>query len=88
MLKQAPCSVRLGARDSEAGACPLVCGVRSSKLWGASLSPEVAEGSAGFKAACLLVGGAVSMPSELLGLRCPSTSAYRPLGQGRAGPWY
>ena len=44
-------------------------------------------GLGGLKAACLLMGGAVSLPSGLLGLRRPSTGDYRLLGQGRAGSW-
>ena len=47
--------------------------------------PEAAVGLGGLKAACLLMGGALSPLSELLGLRCPSTGTCRLLGQGTVG---
>lgn len=42
-------------------------------------------GSGGLKAACLLVGGTVFLPSYLLGLRYPDIGAYRLVGGSRTG---
>ena len=49
-----------GGIRSSAGA--LLCGTRFWALWWAGPCPGVAVGSEGLKAACLLVGEAVSLP--------------------------
>ena len=49
-------------------ACTLVCEARSWALWWAGPCPGVAVGSEGHKAACVLVGGAMSLHSQSLGL--------------------
>ena len=44
-------------------ACPVVCRAWSLALWWAGLCPGEGVGSGGLKADCLLLGGAVSLPS-------------------------
>lgn len=44
-------------------------------------------GLRGLKAACLLVGRALSPPSWLLGLKCLSTDTYRLLSRSRYRFW-
>ena len=44
-------------------ACALVYGAGSWALWWAGLCPGAAVDSGGLKAACLLMGGAVCMPT-------------------------
>ena len=57
---------------------------RSWALWWTGLGPGAAVGSRGLKEAHLLVGGALSLPSQLLGLRYPSTGACRLVGEARS----
>ena len=60
------------------GQCtPLVGGAKSWVPWWTGQGPGVAVGSETLKAAGLLVGGAVSLPRQLLGLRHHSIGADR-----------
>ena len=97
-LVSAPCQMRLvhnsipggqgqGPEDLGAGTCPLVGGSGSWAFCWAGLCLEVAVGSWGLEATCLLMGWAVSPPSLLLGLRHSNTDTYRLLGQGNTGSW-
>lgn len=49
-------------------------------LWWAGSCLEVAVGSGSPQATCLLMGEAVSLPSQLLDLRHPSTGVFRLVG--------
>ena len=51
---------------------------------GTCLCPGVAESSGSLKVANLLVGGTMSLPGSLLGLRHPSTGAKRLVGRPRS----
>ena len=56
-------------------------------LGGTCLGPGVAESSGSLKVANLLVGGTMSLPGSLLGLRHPSTGAKpvgKPVGRPRS----
>lgn len=55
--------VRARAQEIGANTCPLVGGAGFWALWWAGLCIEAAVDSGNLKAACLLVGGAVSLPS-------------------------
>lgn len=72
-----------GQWNSGTGACPLFGEAKSWTLCWLVLCPEEVVGSGVLKTACLLMGGSVSLPSWLFGLRCPSIGAYRLLGGTR-----
>ena len=61
-------------------------------LWWTGSCLEVAMGSGSPQATCLLMGEVVSLPSQLLDLRHPSTGVFRLLGGvrdlGPSGPKY
>lgn len=69
------------SEDFRSSACALVHGAGPWRSGEQASSPWHGEGAVGLgslKAACLLVAGAVSTPSRLLGLRHPRTGPCRP----------
>lgn len=56
-------SIQAESRDSRVGTCPLEDGVRSWALWWVRPHPEAAMVSGNLKAASMLMGRAVSLPS-------------------------
>jgi len=71
----------VGELSPAVSTCTLVYGAESWVLWYIEPCLKVAVGSGSLKAASLVVDGAMSLPRLLLGLRCTSISASRPVSR-------